>query len=261
MEQLLAIEAVLLALGAAAGLACGFLNTAASSGSAVSLPILMMIGLDPITANATNRLPVLIGALTATGTFQRRRQVPWGMVLRVSLPLVPGVAAGVGLAELIPARTLGLAITAAVLVAFVLLFTKVKAALARAETGDLRFGPREYAVFFGIGSWLGFIVLDGATYLLLALVLGVQLPLIQANAAKSALLIPASLVAVALFALDGAIDWKIGAALAVGSVAGGVLGARLAGSVSGKKWIYRLLVVVILAELVHLGVHYAAEVF
>ena len=31
--------------GAAAGLACGFLNTVASSGSAVSLPILMTIGL------------------------------------------------------------------------------------------------------------------------------------------------------------------------------------------------------------------------
>jgi uncharacterized protein len=48
-----------LVLGVAAGLACGFLNTAASSGSPVSLPILMMIGLDPISANATNCVPVL----------------------------------------------------------------------------------------------------------------------------------------------------------------------------------------------------------
>jgi uncharacterized protein len=56
-----------LAFAGLAGLACGFLNTAASSGSAVSLPILMAIGLDPVTANATNRLPVLIGAMSATG--------------------------------------------------------------------------------------------------------------------------------------------------------------------------------------------------
>jgi uncharacterized protein len=43
----------------AAGLVCGFLNTAASSASAVSLRILMMIGLDPISADTTNRVPVL----------------------------------------------------------------------------------------------------------------------------------------------------------------------------------------------------------
>jgi hypothetical protein len=49
-----------LLLGLGAELACGFLNTAAASGSAVSLPILLMIGLDPVSANATNRIPVLI---------------------------------------------------------------------------------------------------------------------------------------------------------------------------------------------------------
>ena len=42
-----------LVLGFGAGFACGFLNTAASSGSAVSLPVLMMIGLDPVSANGT----------------------------------------------------------------------------------------------------------------------------------------------------------------------------------------------------------------
>ena len=60
---------VFLALAIVAGLACGFLNTVASSGSAVSLPVLMAIGLDPITANATNRVPLLLGSLSATWKF------------------------------------------------------------------------------------------------------------------------------------------------------------------------------------------------
>ena len=47
-----------------AGFLCGFITTVASSGSAVSLPILLAIGLDPITANATNRLPVVAASLT-----------------------------------------------------------------------------------------------------------------------------------------------------------------------------------------------------
>ena len=58
---------LLLALGA--GFACGFLNTAASSGSVVTLPIMIFLGLDAATANATNRLPVLVGALSGAMDF------------------------------------------------------------------------------------------------------------------------------------------------------------------------------------------------
>jgi hypothetical protein len=52
-----------LAIAGLAGLACGFLNSVASSGSAVSLPILMSLGLHAVDANATNRIPVLVGAI------------------------------------------------------------------------------------------------------------------------------------------------------------------------------------------------------
>jgi len=44
-----------------AGILCGFLNTAASSGSAITLPLLLALGLPPAVANGTNRLPVLVG--------------------------------------------------------------------------------------------------------------------------------------------------------------------------------------------------------
>jgi hypothetical protein len=54
---------------------------------------------------------------------------------------------------------------------------------------------REFFLFIGIGGWLGFIVLDGATYLLLALTLAVGLPLVQANAVKNAVAVPATIIA------------------------------------------------------------------
>jgi uncharacterized protein len=41
------------------GLVAGFINTLASSGSAITLPILLFLGLSPHVANATNRLNVL----------------------------------------------------------------------------------------------------------------------------------------------------------------------------------------------------------
>jgi uncharacterized membrane protein YfcA len=245
-----------LILGLGAGFACGFLNTAASSGSAVSLPILMMIGLDPVSANGTNRIPVLIGALSATWSFHQKKALLWALAVKVSLPVAIGGLIGAGIAEILPGRDLALVITAAVLVALVLLFTKLKQAIESATATDVRYGPREFAVFVAIGVWLGFIVLDGATYMLLALTLVVGLPLVNANAIKSAALVPTTLVAMAVFAYQGNINWTIGAVMAVGSVAGGVLGARLATSPAARKWVFRLLVIVICAELVHLTTHY-----
>jgi uncharacterized protein len=245
-----------LLLGLGAGIACGFLNTAASSGSAVSLPILMMIGLDPVSANATNRIPVLIGALSATASFHRRKALPWEVALKVSLPVMIGGLIGAGLAEVLPGRDIALIITAAVLVAFVLLFTKLKQAIESATSQTVRYGVREFLLFAGIGVWLGFIVLDGATYLLLALTLAVGLPLIHANAVKSAALVPTTVVAMLVFAFKGSIDWTLGAIMGAGSIAGGVLGAQLATSPQARKWVFWLLVLVISAELVHLMIHY-----
>lgn len=248
-----------LALGLAAGLACGFLNTAASSGSAVSLPSLMLIGLDPISANATNRIPVLIGALSATASFHRRQVLPWGLALKVSLPVLIGGLIGAGLAEVLPSRDVALIITAAVLAALVLLFTKLKQAIESASSDTVSYSPREFLLFAGVGVWLGFIVLDGATYLLLVLTLAMGLPLVHANAIKSAVLVPVTLVAMVVFAYNGSVDWTLGAVLGIGSIAGGILGARLAMSAHARRWVFILLVVVIGAELVHLTIHYVFQ--
>jgi uncharacterized membrane protein YfcA len=248
-----------LVLGLGAGLACGFLNTAASSGSAVSLPILMLVGLDPTSANATNRVPVLIGAVSATLSFHGKKALPWSLAAKVAGPAAVGSLVGAGLAEMLPSRQLGLVITGAVLLALVLLFSKLKKAIEQASTDSHRYGLREIAIFFGIGIWLGFIVLDGATYLLLALTLSVGLHLTPANAIKSAVLVPTTLVAMIVFAYKGDIDWTIGAIMGAGSIVGAWLGARLATSPQAKKYVFNLLVIVISAELVHLAWHYLFE--
>src|SRR3954469_17976328 len=201
--MLLGYDIWALLLGMVAGLACGFLNTAASSGSAVSLPILMLIGLDPTSANATNRIPVLIGAISASLSFHAKRGLHWRLAARVCIPSTLGSLAGAALVEILPSRQLGLFITAAVLMALALLFSKLKQAIEQASADTHRYGWREEGIFFGIGVWLGFVVLDGATYLLLALTLAVGLHLTRANAIKSAVLVPTTLVAMIVFAYKG----------------------------------------------------------
>ena len=247
----LEIGSIVLAL--VAGLACGFLNTAASSGSAVSLPILMLLGLDPITANATNRIPVLIGGITAALSFHAKKLIPWSVAAKVAVPAALGAPVGAVLAQIIPARQLGFVITAAMLAALILLFTKLKKVIENAETLEApRLTVREMAFLFLIGIWCGFIVLDGATYLLLTLTLLVGLNLTQANAVKSVVTVAVTAVAMVIFAFRADVNWSVGALMGVGSVVGGLIGARVATSPLSKKIIFPLLVGVITLELLHL---------
>ncbi|MXZ21639.1 MAG: hypothetical protein F4Y84_13735 [Caldilineaceae bacterium SB0665_bin_25] len=55
-----------------AGIVAGVINTLAGSGSAVTLPMLVFLGLDAGAANATNRIGVIIHNVVGITTFARR---------------------------------------------------------------------------------------------------------------------------------------------------------------------------------------------
>jgi uncharacterized protein len=252
------IEVAYWAMLVAVGLACGFLNTLASSGSAVSLPVLVMLSIPEVAANATNRLPVMIGSLMATWSFTRQGQMDWHGAAWLLPSAVFGSVAGALLAEKLANRQMGLVITAAVLMALLLLFTKVKQALAR-ERGQMpQVTFSAMALLFGVGFWLGFIVLDGATYLLLVLMLVCNYDLPQANALKVLLIAVTTLVPIAMFARAGDIFWSAGALMSAGSLLGGHVGARLSSHPQARAWVFWLLVAVILLELAQLVWHYTA---
>jgi uncharacterized protein len=238
------------------GLACGFINTLASSGSAISLPLLLFLGLPEIAANATNRLSVLFGSLMALQTFHAEGKLDWRAAGKMVVPATLGSVVGVVAAEALPNREMGLVITAAVLIALLLLFTKLKEALAKEHGLPPRVTAAGLAALAFVGVWLGFIVLDGATYLLLVLILLFRFDLPHANALKVLLLVTTTLVPIVLFTRHGDIWWKEGLLLSAGSILGGYLGARVSAQERARIWVFRTLVAVILLELVQLGIHY-----
>ena len=103
-----------------------------------------------------------------------------------------------------------------------------------------------------IGVWAGFIVLDSATYILLGLVVVVGYDLIRANAIKSLFVVWISLASLLVFDVEGEMNWRVGLLLSVGSIVGSWAGGLLATKEWAKVWVFRLLVVVILAEIVQL---------
>lgn len=104
-----------------AGLGLGFANTLASAGSAVSLPVLLAVGLGPQLANGTNRVAVLVGVIAALGTFIRADLIQWRLVGPLAGIAVPGALIGARLSEVISPSRLHLAIVAALFITVLLL--------------------------------------------------------------------------------------------------------------------------------------------
>ena len=233
------------------GLGLAFANTLASSGSALSLPVLLAVGLGPELANGTNRVAVLAGAAAAMVSFGRAGRIPWTIVRPLMVVAALGAVIGAVISEVIPPQSLHLAIVGALLVALALLAVKPSRWLT--ESGSQpRVGPTQLLLIFAIGIWAGFIVLDGMTYLLMALVLSVRLDVISANAAKAALAVAIASVSLVVLAAGGNVDWMAAAPLSIGAVIGGLLAARLALKPAMARWIYRLLVLIIVGEVAQL---------
>lgn len=246
-------------LAVGAGLICGFLNTVASSGSAVTLPLLIFMGFAPSMANATNRVPVVIGALIASITFLRAGIIDWKLAFKVLTPTAIGSIAGAALAEYMPENDVKLLITIAVLCAFLLIFSGLKRVIEKEFEEGVRFRYFEFFILMAVGFWLGLIVLDGATYMLLALIAFIHLPLVKANAYKNLAILVTSMIALASFSIKGEVNWEIGGFMALGSILGAFLGAKLSLNPLAKVWTFRFLVAIILLELIHLGIQYYHE--
>jgi uncharacterized membrane protein YfcA len=230
-----------------AGLVLGFLNTVSSGGSVISLPLLISLGYPAAVANATNRVPVAIGLLIAIWQFQKTRSIPWVYCARLSPLILIGTFVGVQISLLIPRSSLTAAINFAVVMALILLLIKPRRWLENqsGEQGILNFSPQLLVLLFLVSVWNGFIVLDAGTYLLLTLTLLGGMGLAQANVMKVFLMGASGLFSLLLFSGYNTVNWQAAGPLAIGSVAGSIIGSRLVLGAKAKEWIYWSLVVTI----------------
>jgi uncharacterized membrane protein YfcA len=227
-----------------AGLVLGFLNTVSSGGSVISLPLLVSIGYPAAVANATNRVPVAIGLLIAIWQFHRAGSIPWSYCFRLVPLILFGTFLGVQISLLIPRSSLSAAINFAVVMALILLLIKPRRWLGNdsAAGGALRFSPQLLIFLFLVSVWNGFIVLDAGTYFLLTLTLVGGMGLSQANVMKVFLMGVSGLFSLILFTGYDTVNWSAAFPLALGSVAGSMIGSRLVLGRRAKQWIYWSLV-------------------
>ena len=234
------------------GILSGILNTLASSGSAVTLPLLVFLGLHETAANATNRLGIVFGSLTSVKVFHSKGLLPWGLAAPIAGLVTAGAGFGAWAASTMSDRSTHWTITLAVFMAFLLILLGSKRFLRETQGQPRPMSWGRALILLAVGFWTGFIVLDSATYMLLSFVLAFNINLTHANPIKALCLLTCCLLSTLIFVAHGQVAWDFGLALGAGNVIGSWLAAQFASRPESKIWVYRLLLLVVAGEILAL---------
>lgn len=235
-----------------AGAVAGVINTLAGSGSLVTLPMLIALGLPSNVANATNRVGVTFQNIVGITTFYRSGKFDMAGTWWLALPALPGALLGAWLASSLGKQEMDLVIGAVMLIMlFVILFDAQKWLREKSEVREGRPSWLTLLIFFGVGLYGAFIQAGVGVFILAAMVLGTGYSLIHANAVKLVLVLIITLVALPIFMSQGLVDWGMGLLMAVGQSIGAWAAARFATQYKHANiWVRRLLIAVIVISII-----------
>lgn len=237
-----------LALVLAAGAGAGFISTLAGGGSLLSMSALMLLGMDGATANGSNRVAVCAQNIAAITAFRRGGLTDFRLSLTLALCALPGAAAGAVFgARLASGYNY---ILAAVMIAVTILMA---APLGKTRGGADK--PRNlvlgHVLMLAAGAYGGFIQAGTGFILMPILHKAMGLDLVRTNMHKVFIVLVYTPVSLAVYALNGKVDWRAGAVLAVGMSIGGWAGAHLSLG-KGEKLIRPVLYACLIAMAVRL---------
>jgi uncharacterized membrane protein YfcA len=216
-----------------AGTVAGVASSAASLASVVSYPVLLALGLPPVSANVTNTVALTFtGAGAAAGS--RRELAGQGRLLwRLGALTAVGGAAGAALLLFTPASAFEAVAPCLIGGASVLLLIQPKvAALNARPAGDRSRSLR--ALLSAVAVYVGYF--GAASGILLLTVLSAMLdqPMTNINAIKNVVNGLANATATVVFAAFGPVRWEAAVPLAAGFLLGGWLGPALVRRVPGQ---------------------------
>jgi uncharacterized membrane protein YfcA len=234
-----------LALLFLAAFAAGWIDAVVGGGGLLQLPALLLVpGMTPVQALATNKLASVFGTATSSATFYRRVRPS----LRTTLPMAGiamlGAFGGASIAAFLPAAVFKPIIVIALLA--VAIITLAKPSL----------GARHVVVAGATGAVIGFY--DGilgpgtGTFLVIALVGLLGYDFLRASAKAKIVNFATNVGALLFFVPLGAVLWPLGLVMGAANVLGSLIGSRMA-IARGSRFVRALFLVVVGVLIVKLG--------
>ncbi|NHF73008.1 TSUP family transporter [Paracoccus xiamenensis] len=235
----LALDVTLLLIAAA--FAAGFVDAIAGGGGLITVPVLMLAGLPPAQALATNKVQGVFGAATAalsyasSGLVDLRKQMG-----AAAIAFLAGLA-GAFCVSLIPTQALRYVLPL-ILIAIAAFFA-LKPGLSDADR-TARITPAAFTLFVVpfIGFYDGLVGPGTGAFFMLGFVMLAGYGILRATAHTKLLNFASNLGGLVAFALVGKPLWITGLAMGAAQIAGAWVGSRLAMRI-GAKLIKPLLVV------------------
>ena len=237
-----------------AALAAGWIDAVVGGGGLLQLPALLLVpGLSPVQALATNKLSSVFGTTTSAVTYARRVHPDLRTAFPMAAVALVGSAAGASIAALLPAAVFKPVIVVALIGIGV--FTALRPSLG--EVTALRHsGRRHHVTAAGIGAVIGFYdgVLGPGTgsFLVFAMVSLLGYDFLNASAKAKIVNVATNVGALLVFATDGSVFWGLGLVMGGANVLGGYLGSRTA-TARGSRFIRIAFLVVVSVLVVRVG--------
>jgi uncharacterized protein len=241
---------ILIVIVAALG---GMINSIAGGGTLLTFPALIGLGVPAIVANATSTVALWPGMLSSMWGYRSELRGVRRWAMYFAIPSVLGGLAGALLLLITPAERFDAAVPWLVLGASILFLIQQRMVSASrrhgahaAPTTDpamltpslgllaFQFLVAIYGGYFGAG--MGILMLAALGFIGFT-------SIHRMNGLKNFGALCINAAAAVTFAVSGLVNWRVAAAMAVGSIAGGYAGARLAQAVP-QIWVRRAIIVI-----------------
>ncbi|TDC03288.1 sulfite exporter TauE/SafE family protein [Nonomuraea longispora] len=219
-----------LAVVCAAGVMAGAINAVVGSGSLITFPTLVAVGVDPVTANVSNTIGLVPGSFTAAYGYRVELQGQRERLVRLGAASAFGALIGGILLLFLDPDVFEVVVVALIALACLLVMVQPRLNAWLAERRGRGHPHGGAALWLGVlasGVYGGYF--GAAQGVLLIGLIGIFLDdgLQRVNAAKNVLALLVNAVAAVLFTVVADVDWQAVAGVALGAMAGGFLGARL----------------------------------
>jgi uncharacterized membrane protein YfcA len=234
-----------------AGGAAGLINTVVGSGTLVTFPTLLALGVPPVLANVSNTVGLTPGSLS--GALATRPELGGQRTRLIRLGAASLIGGVIGAVLLLRLPSAAFDAIVPVLIGLGCVLVVVQPALsrrvaARRERLGTGSGPAHGSVLLWLvvlltGVYGGYFGAAQGVLLIAVLGIGLAESLPRLNAVKNVLALLVNGVAGVLFIVVSSVDWAAAGAIAVGSVVGAQLGGRV-----GRRLpptVYRVVIVLV----------------
>jgi hypothetical protein len=217
-------------LVAIAGLAAGTINAVVGSGTLITFPTLLAVGVPPVVANASNAVGLVPGSITGAIGYRAKLRGQSRLVLRLLPASLGGAALGAALLLALPESAFDVIVPGLIAIGVVLVAIQpwfVRRTHERHGTSRSRMPAWLLPSTFGAGMYGGYFGAAQGVILLGLLGMAGSDDVHTDNAIKNILAAGVNAASAVVFAVSAVVDWKVVATIAVASAAGGVLGAKV----------------------------------